>query len=520
MGPSPASSGSPTPAVPDPRERIARIRTLASRALWFWKTTLLVVILGSAISLVTATRVKRMYRSECKVLFKSGVTERDELPASEKAVRLAPKLKEMLLTRGRLERVINEFKLYPKIVDSRGLLDAVEEMRGHVGFRGSESQTYVISFEGDTPEEVQKVTQRLAETMIEEFDKSNSSVVKEQAAFLEGEVARAEADLEVSNKALATFLALHPEFARAAQAAQLGAGAGTATPTAGGVPTPTSSDPQLAALYARRARTLDEARAANPSAIPDPNAAANAARIEEATRVRDEAARAAAAAQSDLALKKTQFTDQHPDMIAARAQADVSARALQAADAKLQQARAAANSGFTPPPGSVSPELKARLDQLDAQIAARQNELRKANSASPLASVAPKGLEYVELETEWQRLLRSLSSAKLKHQDLRDKLEKARLQASAVAIGDHMEVIDPAFKPVHPSKGGRTNVALIGIAMTAFFSLLYAFARVVFSDWVIDEGDIKALGVIPVLGVMPKLPPAPAIPKEGPSGVL
>jgi uncharacterized protein involved in exopolysaccharide biosynthesis len=541
--PPPGYLPGPAPAAPDPRERIARFKTITRRAFGYWKTAFLLLVIGTAISLFVAIRTKRVYRSEAVVLFRPAMALRDDMPPAEKAMRLGLKLKDTLVTRGRLERIVREQNLYPEIVDTRGMIDAVEEMRKHVGFRSRDSETFVISFQGHDQDLVQHVTQHLADTMIEEFSQSNVSASQQQAKFLEGESKQAEQDLERATAAAATFLALHPEFARDPQLLQVGMGAASqlqVTPLLGGgqivtgttspTPVPQTSDAQLGALYRQRAKILDEAKAAS-APRPDPNAAVQAARLEELVRQRDEAARTVAQAQADVTMKRAQYTDQHPDMIAARAAADSASRALQAAEARVKEARSAMPSSSAPP-ATMSAELKARLDQVESQIAARQSELRRAQipaakdaggaaaqAAGAATSTEPKTPESVLLETEWQRLIRAVGAARTRHFDLRDRLEKAQLQASAVAgtIGDHMEIIDPAYRPTKPSKGGRSSTAMLGFGVTVFICLLYAYARVVFNDTLIDVGDVKAIGVIPVLGVIPRLPPSPSGAPNDPS---
>ena len=134
--------------APSMRERIARAKTIGKRAAGHWKIAGLLLVVGCIIALVAALNSKRSYRSECVVQFKAGLRmgDKDDDSPSEKASKLAPKLKEELTTRARLEAVIKEYNLYPKIVESRGMGDACEEMRDkYVGFRGKgDSSTFVI----------------------------------------------------------------------------------------------------------------------------------------------------------------------------------------------------------------------------------------------------------------------------------------------------------------------------------------------------------------------------------------
>lgn len=512
-----AAPGSPyarPPREPSTQERVARARTLAGRALGHWRLALLLFVVGVAIAVGIAYNVKRIYQSRCVVLFKSGIrTDEQQETSAERAQKMAPKLKEVLTTRSHLETIINEFHLYPKTLEARGMLDAVEEMRTHIGFRGKESDTFEISFDNEDADITQKVAERLAEAMIGQFTSANVEAARQQADFLGQEENRSEEELEAANKALATFLGAHPEFAAEARDANRGAGI-PIMPNAGGSAA-SSMDPQIAALYRQRARIQAEMKATSASAAAGSGAPMTAPAnrsIESLTKARDDAAKAAAVAQSDLADKRMHLTEEHPDVIAARQQADAAARALHIAEAQLASAQVHSGtkvpSGLdndAPAPGN-SGDMQKKLDAIAAQIYARQSNL--AHPTTPQASAPSEPVnQLVALETDWQRLVRAMGETKSHQEDLRSRAERAKLQASAINSngGDQMEIIDPAFRPMRPFKGGRTNAALVGLAVAGMAAIFYAFARVLFSDLIIDAADVDALHVIPVLGVLPKL---------------
>jgi hypothetical protein len=524
----PGAPGLPPHEVgPSPRERIARAKTLVRRAAGHWKLGLLILVIGCAVAVVAALNSVRTYRSECVVQFKAGLRmgDKDDDSPTDRASRLAPKLKDELTTRARLETVIKEFNLYPKIVDARGMGDAVEEMRDkHVGFRGKgDASTFVISFESEDPEVAQKVTQRLADTMIDEYTKGNLSAVTAQEQFLANEEARSEAELEAANKAFAKFLAAHPEFAQ-----EMKKGGGVTPGTGGSSPIvmPTavqSGDPQLEALKRQRARIEAEIKAVQTGAPPPlVGTPGQEARLAKARRDRDEAQKAVDDATSRLATLRAQgLKDDWPDVKAAQNELSRTKAQVAAADGAVREAEQEIRfSAGTFPTGKVDvDELRQRLDGVDAQIAAR-----RAGKAPPKPAVdadasvqAPEPVsEIVELETEWQRLLRTLQESKENHDELKQKLERARLEKSRAQAkgGDTMLILDPAYRPTKPSKGGKSKVALTGGALALLVALLYAFARVIFNDTMIDAQDIEALKLIPVLGVLP------AIPRAGVNGAL
>jgi len=277
-------------------------------------------------------------------------------------------------------------------------------------------------------------------------------------------------------------------------------------------------DPQLGVLYRQKSRLEAEVRnngqtpgAATPQT---PGAPASADVIAKLTVQRDDAAKNAAAAAADLADKRTRLTDEHPDVISAKMAADSAAHALHQAEVQLASAQATG----TPYDGNDDASVQKRIAQINSAIAARQDALRRAqatatgDASTPVATAIAETSELVQLETEWQRLLSTLKDTRLEHEDLKQKLERAKLQANAAeaAGGDRMLVLDPAYLPMRPSKGGRTKVALMGGVLSGIFALLYAFARVFFNDTIIDSADVEAMRLVPVLGVLPKVRPAGA----------
>jgi hypothetical protein len=507
---------------PTPGERIARGKTLARRALSYWKLSALLFVVGCAIALIVAVNVSRIYKSECVVLVKPAMKtdEREESP-SERAMKLAPKLKDTLLTRSRLEPIIKDFNLYPRTVESKGMVDAVEEMRLHVGFRGRDSETFVISFEDEDAGRVKAITQRLADTTIQDYKKGNLSSTKTQTEFLAAEETRANDEVERANHALATFLAAHPEFAAdtlnspftptrpgVPGSGGAGAGAGIVVPNMPAAPAGSpAGDAALNSLVRQKVRIEAEIHgAAQGGAAPVP---VNES-VATLTKARDEAAKRAAQAQADLADRRTRLTDQHPDIASAKLLVDSAGRALHVAEQQLDQAKGGSASGDT---SGASPELQKKLADVRAQIAARQGELARGPATAGAKSDDKAGAEpinpLVALETEWARLLRGASDAKAKDEDLSRSLERSRLKASAAEMtsGDQMEIIDPAYRPTRPARGGRTNAALAGFGIALFASLAYAFTRVLTNDTILDAVDVETLDLIPVLGVIPRLPP-------------
>ena len=380
--------GPPAPqAELSPRERIERLKVLAKRAMVHWKITSTIIVLGCIISVVVALRVKLIYKSEATILFKPAIhtSDRpDEESPSDRAQRIGAKLKDVLMTRTRLESIIKQYDLYPKTIESRGLIEAVGEMTDHVGFRGRDSETYVISFENEVPETAQVVAKALAESMITEFTKSSLGVAQQEAEFLGQQEKRSADELQAANKALATFLTLHPEFALEAKTTAFGPGAGTPMqptmplmPSMPANPAQAMGDPQLAALYRQKARLEAEQKndgKAGPAAQTPGGAPASPDLLAKLTVQRDDAAKNAAAAAADLAEKRTHLTDEHPDVISAKMASDAAARTLHQTELALASARSAGG-GNPYDTNEADTNVNKRIAQINGAIAARQAQV-------------------------------------------------------------------------------------------------------------------------------------------------
>ncbi|MCC6553702.1 MAG: hypothetical protein IT372_11865 [Polyangiaceae bacterium] len=506
-----------------PRERLARQISVLRRVRMYWRSTAAIAVLGVAISLFSALRAKRAWRSEATILYRDTIqTQGDAYAGAARAARLGPKLKDMLTARSKLSRVIEEFGLYPRKA-SRSMVEAVAEMQLSLGFRARDSDTYVISFVSDDPATAQRVTARLADLLIEDYRRENLDSATMTHDFLRRELADASARVDEASRALATFLAKNPQFQWGVgdspyappQPAVPGAPPALAAPPAPRLEVRAAPrDPELASLERRLAQV--DAELSPPRAVPTAPQAPPATAV-EALRARDAAAAAAAAAEAALAERLQTVKPVHPDAIAAKGRVQSARRELAAAEAALQRARA----GVAPPspaglPADLSPERRAELeesrDALIRQIAARRARVaapapREARAA-PRAAPAPVE-DSGELATEWHR--RRLEPARardyLRTVQANERAANMRAEAAEKKSDIEMAILDPAYLPTRAERG-RGRVFIVGALLSLLFAFGLAGARVLLDDTLYDEGDLGALGGPPLLVAMPQSPGA------------
>lgn len=476
------------------REELDRLQMLVQRSLGFWKRSLLVLLVTMVVAVPVVFTRPRSYRSETVILYQETIRSSD-LTGGESgqsdARRVGARLREMLLSRASLEPIVTDLNLYEALDEKRSLVDAVDDMRKHITFRAREGDTFEIAFVGDTPQQTQEVTRRLADCIVQEAVARRAEQAKAVKDFLDAESERNKADLKAKEGALAEFFARHPEFAPPP-----GTPPGT-IPTArpvGATPTRPAEDPAIVTLEARAARI--ERQLNGPGDAPPPPPTATPPRSDSPELV---------AARQDLADKLTRFTDKHPDVIAAK-------NRVRLAEAAQAAARAA-EPPHAPPSAPAAPEdlsaaerdaLKKQLAQIVNEIAVRRAALKSAGGAAPEARSADTP---VALEVEYRRLLHEVTETRERQRQLDDRQFKAAITASSVMSDRNIQVsvLDPAFLPSHPISQPRSRLLIVGFALGVFLALLTAFLSARLDDRIYDRVDLEVLEILPVVGVIPRL---------------
>ena len=464
------------------RDRLDRIVALVRRAVRFWPAVTIALGVGGLLSIGIAFTRPRIYKSETLMLYREGIRSSDlggVEGGGDPARKLGLKLKEMVLSRTRLQQIIDEFDLYRPIVEQRGYVDAVDEMRAPISFRVKDGDTFGLGFEGEDRDRVQQVTARLAEALIGENSKTRAEQAEVTKSFLDVEKKRTETELRDRETQLARFLTKHPEFAR--ETATAGGQAGTAVRAAAGKTR--NADPTLLALE-REATRIQERLGMPVVKRDDPRLAAQRQAAEADVKV----------AQKELEAKLQQFTEQHPDVKLAKAH-------LRAAEDRLAQANDTLLHGD---PSAKEPvvdraALENDLKRVREAIAAQR---RKSGGESGETG----GAQWiVALETEWTRLNRDVSETRERYQQLQAKQFTASMAETAATSerNAQMVIVDPAYKPTHPAKPGRAVIAGIGLAVSILFALVLALALALLDDRLYDAGDVDRLGVVPLLTVVP-----------------
>jgi polysaccharide biosynthesis transport protein len=504
--------------APSTRDQLDRVMVLVRRSLAFWKRGLAVFMVGALIAVPFVFTRPRSYRSETVILYQETIRSTDVIGgdgSSDSPRRVSARLRELLLSRASLDPIIRDVNLYPTLVARGALVEAVEEMRKNIVFRAQEGDTYDISFTGDSPKEVQEVTRRLGECVMQQTATSREEKAKALKEFLTAESVRNEAELQQKEDDLTRFVALHPEYALRLQGLPADAKGSSTGPGIAG----TATDPVLASLDARAARIERQLGARSPVGIPKPSASFQPP-PDSAELV---------AARRDLADKLVLYTDKHPDVIAARNRL----QAAEAQQAALNNAAAAAwraqqGDDPGPPPSAMDAvALRRELASIQAQMAARRRVLAGAPAPPGDAGASadlpvPPGAAGSELE--FRRLQREVSDGRDRQQQLEERLFRASIAANSVMDDRNIQVsiLDPAYLPDRAISKPRSMMLAALLAVSLLLAMATAIVSANLDDRIHDRQDIERLDLLPIIAVIPKPPaqdvrrlPPPSDPLEG-----
>jgi uncharacterized protein involved in exopolysaccharide biosynthesis len=496
-------------APPTPRDRLDRLLDYVRRALRYWWVVLLFMVLGGALSVAFALTRPPLFQSGA-VLFYQERIQSVVLQGRDAATvqrNIGERYRELLLARSSLAQIIKDPKLnpYPEVVASDGEDMAVEELRLAVSFDTRGANTFRITFAHTDPEIAKRVTERLTELLLAKESAIRSDQARETVKFAEDQQKAAQEEMNKRRRALAEFLAAHPEFA---QDALEGSSEGAAVRAQHNRPaTPISTtNPRLLALDRQRIRIRARLEAGNnPQPAARTPRAPSAEQIAADNLVR-ETERELAAAQRELESALSRYTERHPDVLKAR-------EAVTSAQQRLRRAQAAVPRGDDdtplPPPTAVDrAALERELAEVERALNAERARERAATGApAPAVSEADTATNWVvQLETEHGSLRQSLEEQRDRVESLADSVFRAQMQANQQVAegGSNLTVVDPAFEPKQPQGKGKRVLVLAGLVLFTGLGMMLALGLGIIDDRLYRRIDVEQLELAPVLAVIPK----------------
>jgi uncharacterized protein involved in exopolysaccharide biosynthesis len=174
----------------------AVLETVWHRKWWILAPTVVTAVVTSAISY---HMLPDRYKSESTVIVRSPRVPADYVRpmVSDRFRARVEQLSQMILSRTRLERIINDFDLYEVERQTAPLSEVIQQMREdiHVDFLSTSEApendvtAFKVSFVSSDPRLAQRTTERLTSLFIEENLRSRETLVEGTNQFIESQIA-------------------------------------------------------------------------------------------------------------------------------------------------------------------------------------------------------------------------------------------------------------------------------------------------------------------------------------------
>lgn len=410
--------------------------------------------------LIAAYALPRTYRSTATLLVQAQdlPSSMVDAPASGAVEQRIARIREQVLSRGDLIQLIEQNDLYAsdrrsdplsKIIDKMKKATTVSALAGDIGQQsGSQANTVAISMSFDYPDPVK--AQAVLQSFVSKFLSMDSQDVEDQASvsvrFLQDQANKLQSQIQ-------------------------------------------DIEGQLTALKSRNGAALASNGA--PPLIDTGSFSAQITSLQNENRQLVTASRrpadkssALAAAEAALAAAEAQYSDTHPDVIAAKERV-----------AQLKHMPTSSEDSST-----IEEQISANNSAIHQLMDQRDSMLARANAQIAGQARAPA------IEEQATQLENQANTLRTQYQSVSDNLLKAQNNARMASEqrSEHLSLVEPANLPDHPFFPNRPLLIGVGAAAGLVLGLLLALGLEIASRPVRSPKQIESLG-LPMIGVVPML---------------
>jgi len=352
---------------------------------------------------------------------------------------------EQIMSRSYLEKIINEFDLYPEMRKKLPLQSVIERMRRCIDVRVRKGRVFTVSFEDQNPVIAMKVANRLASLFIEGNLKVREERAEGTLVFLEKELERVRKLLKQQEKKVSEFRAEHLGVLPEQLEANLR--------TLDRLQLQLQSNGE-ALKAAEETRRMLQQQLSQMQTMP-------MITVDEPTSGEEIVSESSSLSELKAKLKKLRlrYTEKHPEV--------VRLERLIAQMENEEKSNEANEEGSKETSANEEPlwasQIEAQLAQLDAEISQLKNERKRLKSQikeyERRVEITPK------VEQQLKELSRGYEVTQKEYQSLLDKKLQAELAANMERKqkGERFKVLDQAKIPERPFKPNRQKIILFGV---------------------------------------------------------
>jgi polysaccharide chain length determinant protein (PEP-CTERM system associated) len=463
-------------------------------------------VLAAAVSF--AIYLPDIYQGQALVLIERPVDENIVRAADSAPGELESRLhiiKQEILSRDRALELIKRFNLYPKLMRSGAVDDALNQLRSDVEVNPSgpeqvsgkvKTVSFTLTYTGDSAKTAADVTNAIAAFYVQQNDSMRSQSAIGTLQFLRQQLSEAKAQLDRQDAAITQFTSKYT-----GQLPQQ-VGINLATLERMNTQLRLNGEQQLR-LIEQREKLMEGlqdpgniARAENPDATPE-----MLERLKQIEKLK-----------SDLTQLLTRVTPKHPDVVRLQEQiADLEQQQKQdesALDEKRAAIAAAAAARGQAEADAQAPRRQT-IDSLDAQLAKLRDEEQVLRST--IASFEQRLQGAPEREQEFALVTRDRQVAKDLYDSMLKRYDEAQLAASLETDrqGERFRVLEGALPPEGPTGPNRIRLILMGVllALAAGVGMVLTAEQFDASFHAVDE--VREFTSVPVLVSIPPIGPMP-----------
>jgi polysaccharide chain length determinant protein (PEP-CTERM system associated) len=472
------------------------------RRIWLILLPLAVV---SAATAVVARKLPDRFRSETLILVVPGVPE--SYVKSSVTTSIEERLQtiaQQILSRTRLERIIQDFDLYNVQRRTEVMEKIVERMRKDIDVEVARGDSFRVAYVGDNASTVMRVTDRLASLFIEENLRDREAQAESTNDFLEIQLEESRRRLIEHEKKLEEYRKRFP----GELPSQLASNLQIIQNIQMQVQTLVESinrDRDRRLLIERQLRDAEHEIEAESPAL---QIATPRADVVDAASSVGTVSQQLAAARAALTAMERRLKPEHPEVQRMRRVISDLATRL---ESESRDSEVSAHAHAAPIPtsrieigrrGHVA-ELRDELSQLDRQLASKDAEDKRLRS---LADRYQQRVDKVPTrESELAELTRDYSTLQTMYTTLLSKQEDSKIAANFERrqIGAQFKLLDPARMAEAPFSPNRRGIILIGMTSGLVLGLgLIALLEYRDRSFKNDNELVSALA-LPVLAVVP-----------------
>lgn len=443
----------------------------------------------ASITTMIGLTMPKVYRSETLILVDAQRVPEQYIQSTvtgDVSERLQT-ISQEILSRTRLEKVIDQFKLYTEQKKKKITTEEiVEMMRRDIEVnvvsdsRARSGGGFRLAYVNKSPAVAQAVTKQLASLFIEENLRNRAQVAQGTNEFINSELEKARQSLQEQEKKVRDFRTKFMGSLPEQQQANL-----QVMSQLQGILQSNNDAISRAQQQKSYLESLQDAlQKRDPVTSP----------MKTATGLKLDAARA------ELLAAQQKYTDQHPDVIRLKAE-------VRGLEKQVQEEAKAASGGSTPGQLGAMDSF-----QLRSQIKALDDEIKNRSSRSLELEKQINGIKgRVELqptiEQQFTELTRDYDISKKTYDSLLEKSQKSGMAAEmeSSAKGEQFRVLDPASLPEKPTKPNLLMVNLggliAGIAVGGGLGMLQEFR----DRSMHSERDLQYYIPLPVIGALPDI---------------